>query len=532
MGKLMSCSYQLDESMITDIKPINDSFALGTLYIMYTGKNPNKTNFSREAVEDALPTLRNTPIVCHWNPDEETIGGHDFTVVSNGNGELRLRALTEPCGVVTESSVLSFVTMEDSAGEEHEYLKAENVVLWRRQDVVQHIEANKDVHLDHSMEIDVLDGEDMGDGYYDVKSFQFTALCLLGNCRPCFDGSRLELYSSEDLKGQIAAMMEDIKANYSLIVAAANGDGDDNTEESLKGGEGNMENENIENVATQVEPVGEPEPVVTEPEATAEEPIVEDGDAECAASTAAQTDYSLASNMADVLFAAVSEPKTETRWGEESLYWMVDYDTEKGFVYAECWCDGKLYGFPYKMDGDNVVIDFEAKTRKKWEIVDFDEGDSTNADYYSESVEAHGKAITEYVDATATELDTLKSSVSTFEAKISEMETELTELRQYKADVEAQKIEAEHEELFARFADLDGVEAFEALRENSADMSVESLEEKCFAIRGRLATVANGTTTYAAKTCKPKIGLDKTEADDSESETKPYGGIVERYTTK
>lgn len=527
MGKLMSCTYQLDESMITDIKPVNDSFALGTLYIMYTGKNPNKTNFERDVVESALPTLRNTPIVCHWNPEDETIGGHDFTVESDGDGKLRLRALTEPCGVVTESSELSFVTMEDSNGVEHEYLRAKNVVLWRRQDVVQYIESNKDIHLDHSMEIDVMDGEPMGDGYYNVKSFQFTALCLLGNCKPCFDGSRLELYSSDDLKRQITEMMDDIKANYSLIVAAANGDGDDNTKESLKGGEGNMDNE----LVTAVEPVAEPDTAPAEPIAdTNAEPTADNCDAECAASTAALTDYSLAGNVEHALREALGAKVKETRWGDEPMYWFVDYDAEKGIVYAEV-C-GKVYGMPYTMDGDAAVIDFESQTRKKWELVDYDEGESANADHYSEFVEKREKAIAEYADAASAELDELKSSVSTFEAKIAEMETELAELRQYKADVESKNAAAERAELFAQFAELDGVEAFEALKEGCVDMSIEAIEEKCYAIRGRLTTVAKSATTYSAKNGKSKIGLDQTENDDVTPDEKPYGGVVERYATK
>ena len=42
-----------------------------------------------------------------------------------------------------------------------------------------------------------------------------------------------------------------------------------------------------------------------------------------------------------------------------------------------CWDrnDWLLYGFGYKLNGDSVVIDFESKKRKKYTIVDFDEGE-------------------------------------------------------------------------------------------------------------------------------------------------------------
>lgn len=528
MSRIASCQYQIDGSTITDIKPVNDSFALGTLYVMYTGDNPNKTSFDKPVVEAALPSIRNVPIVCHWDPDNQTIGGHDFTVASDANGVLRLRALTEPCGVVTESSTLSFVVMPDSEGIEHEYLKAENVVLWRRQDVIQYLEANKDVHVDHSMEIEILDEEKDANGIHNVKSFQFTALCLLGDCLPCFDGSRLELYSADDMKKQLEAMMNDLKKNYSLIVAAATGSND--IEESPKGGEESMNGENIENANAQVGAT-ETETQTDKPADTATNNQVDAAaEAACAASTAAAEDYSLASNVRDALRNAVREKTIEKRWGEEFEYWFVDYDADAGMVYVEELEDGKLYGMPYTMDGDNVVIDFETKTRKKWAIVDYDEG--SDADYYADAMVQRNAAIEEFVNKSDSEIAELKSSVESYEAKMADAEAELTELRQFKADAEAQKVSEAKEQVFALFSDLEGVEAFEALKSSDADMSIDALEEKCYAIRGRLATAAASSATYSDKSVKSKIGLDKTADENDATEAKPYGGVVERYTSK
>lgn len=508
MGNVVKCSYHFDSSAITDIKEVNDSFALGTLYVMYTGGNPNGTKFEHDVVEDAIPTLANVPIVCNYNADDKEIGGHDFTVVSEDDGSLRLRALTVPCGVVTDHSKASFVTMEDSNGVEREYLKVDNVVLWKRQEVVQYILNDLDGVVDHSMEIDVTDGEKQDDGYYNIKKFQFTALCLLGNATPCFNGSKLEMYSSENIKDGIANMMDDIQKNYSAIVAAVNG-GDDNNSDS-KGGE-NMDGMN--KIPESTEPV-----VETAPEEQNEEP------------TAMQ--FELNGNIEESLRKAVYEPKT-IRWGEEyCLYYFVDFDADLGVVYAEERGTGNLYGFPYKMDGDVAVVDFENGARKKRAFADFVEGDAANL-YSEQRSEAAAEAEQMYADLTA-KCSELEAKVTEYSEQITAMQTELDSLREFKANADAEAATEAREAVFAQFTDLAGVEAFDSLKENCAEMAIADIEEKCYAIRGRM--VASASTTYSAaqKKATLKVVLDDCQEDATEDKNVelPYGGLVEKYTNK
>ena len=89
IGVLMNIPF--DYATISDVKDINSSFASGTLKVMYLGKNRNRSHFSKSAVENALPSLYNVPIVCHWDDEAETIGGHDVTVVADNDGALRIR---------------------------------------------------------------------------------------------------------------------------------------------------------------------------------------------------------------------------------------------------------------------------------------------------------------------------------------------------------------------------------------------------------------------------------------------------------
>lgn len=101
------------------------------------------------------------------------------------------------------------------------------------------------------------------------------------------------------------------------------------------------------------------------------------------------------------------------------------------------------------------------------------------------------------------------------------METELGALRQFKTDTEGAVEKGKRDEVFAQFEDLVGVEAFEKLRENSEQYSVEDLEEKCYALRGRNGTIAK----FSHETPKaPKLPVEKTGLT-----AEPYGGVFTEY---
>ena len=69
MGVLMTIPYEFQTASLYDIRELNASFATGSLKVMYLGGNRNGSYFTKDAVERALPSLKNVPIVCHW--DEE-----------------------------------------------------------------------------------------------------------------------------------------------------------------------------------------------------------------------------------------------------------------------------------------------------------------------------------------------------------------------------------------------------------------------------------------------------------------------------
>ena len=221
--------------------------------------------------------------------------------------------------------------------------------------------------------------------------------------------------------------------------------------------------------------------------------------------------FALAEQFREELIDALSVETVETCFGTMRRYWYVDYDPEVTEVYCYDTEDWKLYGFTYSTNGDNVTINFAEKKRKKFAIVDFDEGEQTAAfaAVFAVMTERFNESNTQWEQKYQTASDTISS-----------MESELGTLRQFKTDTEDAIAKGERDEVFAQFEDLIGVEAFENLRVHCTEYSIEDLEEKCYAIRGR-----NGTTAkFSYESKAPKLPIEQTNITPE-----PYGGVFAEY---
>ena len=511
MGKVVHMAYS---SSISSLCEINSSFDTGVLRIAYTGANRNGSFISKETFERCIDTLYNCPIVCHYDRETDSIGGHDMELVTNEDGGMRLVNMTIPIGVIPESSKYFWSVVEEEDGTEHEYLCAD-VLIWKRQEAYKKIK--EDGITAHSMELTVKDGE-MEGGLFVIKDFEFTAFCLLGDeHEPCFESSALGLFSYDEMKKQMAEMMSDLKNEFSLVVPPV-GDNDKHPQNHpMEGGEKvlneklalvaeyGLETENLEfsiedltleELREKFEAMKPAEPMADPVEEESVEPKV---------------DFALAGQIRDEIYNALSVEKIECCWGEMTRYHYVDHDHEALQVYCYDAEDWKLYGFAYSMNGDNVVIDFDSKKRMKFAIVDFDEGEQSApfASIFEEVTKQYTANDTQWSEKYQTASDTITS-----------MNEELGSLRQFKTDTEEAAKTAAREEVFAQFEDLVGVEEFDALRENCAEYELDALEEKCFAIRGR-----KGASAKFAHESKPtKLKVDKTKPVNE-----PYGGLFARY---
>lgn len=501
MGEKVKLLYS---SAIDRLTAVNSSFDKGVLYVAYAGENRNKTFISKENFERAMPTSYNCPIVCNYIREEDAIGSHDVEFV-NKEGTLRMVNVTQPVGVIPTGANYWWEEVEEDDGTMHEYLCIEAIV-WKRQEAYQKI---KDEGItDESMEISVTKGH-KEDGIFVIEDFEFTAFCLLGKAAPCFESASLQLFSMDEFGAKYSEMMEDFKASFSDIQQSISAGCNPNSEINPKGGISLDKHELLAKYELTCEDLDFDLD-------TADEDGLEARLAEIKAAKDAAFQLTGEQLRGSLMDALESHETVECEWGGKvSRYFYVDYDAEAGEVYGyDVRNDWQLMGFGYSMDGDNPVIDFDNGKRKKFAIVDFDEG--TQAYSYARAAEMIERSCNEAAAARYNEL----------EQRFNQMQSELSGLQEFKAQKDAEERKAAEDGVFERFDDELSTNAeYAALRDNCGELTIDEIEEKCFAIRGRNMTFSYKPTS--APTGKVKIDVQPAPMDDE-----PYGGLFVKYNRK
>ena len=497
---------------VSDLEEINHSFARGKMKIAYHGRNNNGSHISREAFEASLPSIFNRPIVAHYIHETDSIGGHDVSIVKESDG-LAMYNITEPVGVVPESARTWWEWVEEADGTMREYLCCD-IIVWKRQRAYQHLEDNK--VTDESMEIEVVNRHYDEHGEMHIDLFEFTAFCLLERDRPCFPSADIELFTISECKERFAEMMDDFHKEFSQVITAS---ADDiYTQLFSKGGNREM---NIEEMMTQYGLSAEDVTFDTAgmDQNELEQRFAELRDAKGGAGDAnpqpepevpelptepEPQQFSLTQEQfMSELFAALYSQEIDDPWfgGKMPRYWYVDCDTEAGMVYAYDGLDDKLYGYPFAMNGDNVVVDFSGGKRMKIQFTEFDEGTSDTMVF---------ACMRDLRQDCKKKFDTVTEANATLE--------------KFKADTLHEKLKGEQQRVFAMFEDLVGNDRFDALFNDCGNMSAEDLEEKCYAIRGRIGTQQKFSATGNPESIRLPIEGTKNPGADE-----PYGGIFAEY---
>lgn len=492
-------------SSLTDLCEVNHSFDSGILRIAYVGDNRNHSSISKEVFERCLPTIYNCPVVCNYDRESDTLGGHDMEIVASENG-LRLVNVTQPVGVIPQGAKVFWETVEEDDGISHEYLCAE-ALIWKRQEAYRKIK--EDGITAQSMEITIKDGAKV-DGIYHIKDFEFTAFALIG-CEPCYESASLA-FAKQDFKQQLSEMMLELKDTLQQVNTSE--DVDNKSKFSMEGGTEDLDKKQlIEKYGIDIETLDfsiddfsveeleEKFKAMTETDPEGGEP--QDGS------------FSLTSNVVEEIHSQLALEKVQREWGESCRYCYVDCDFEKTEVYAWDTNDWLLYGFTYTVNGDSVKVDFDTKKRMKYAIEEFDEGtqESNIAGVFTEMEAQFTQKVTE-----ASELEAKFTEVS---AQVETMSAELEELRTFKKGIEDNAAEQARNEIFAKFdEELVGIEAYENLKADCEKFSLEELEDKCYAIRGRNMKANFNLEPQGA----PKLPVDRTG-----KEKLPYNGIFEKY---
>lgn len=200
------------QASITDVKQINPLFSTCKVRTLYTGKNRNMSIISKDAVEKALPTLANIPIVGEFSEENKDFKGHGGAIDLDSYKYIHT---TKPYGVVPESATYEWEQVKGADGSIREYLVINGCYLWtgRYEEAYSVIENGKG----QSMEIEVTDGRwDEEQEAYQIDNFVFSALCILGDdVEPAFEDANITAYSldKDSFKQEFSRMMSELKSS-------------------------------------------------------------------------------------------------------------------------------------------------------------------------------------------------------------------------------------------------------------------------------------------------------------------------------
>lgn len=460
-----------------------------TIDVLHTGVNLNNSEFTKEVVDQAIPTIYNTPILGYVvdedDPDDKDFKGHESEIRIK-NGDVRYVYSGNAYGVIPESCNPRWIVKDDGNGVEREYLRVDGLVWTKFNDPVDIF--TRDVIKNHSMEVTDMDYDTDDEGIKHIKAFKFDGCCLLSttnpNINPAMVGSCAVANFSVD------SIYSEIKQRLNEYMSIKNGSNNESVESEAKGENKPMENEM--NAA------------VSQDEGKAEN--------ENFALSVKQLTEEIDKQLAQVTIPAPWDSDDTIR-----EYWICDItDTD---VIVNQSSDNTIQAIPFTKNGDNISLDFEKKRRMKCAYVDWDD---SGQDVDNGMVAAIEKVLSEKIS----EISSLKNSYDEVKAAYAELKPKYDEFVAKEAQAAADAEKAKRDALFSMMDEKIGSdENYEKLKNNS-ELSYSDLEMQCYAILGR----KNAEFSYAVNEKKNKgtvkFGVDGSPQNKSDA---AYGGIVERY---
>ena len=496
------------ESSLTNIVSVNPSFDLGVLKVAYTGLNRNNSFISEETFEKCIKTIYNCPVVCNYNRETDSIGSHDIEIVKDRNNSYKIINITQPVGIVPESAKYWWEDIIDD-GVSHRYLCVE-VLLWKRQEAYEHIKENKIV--DHSMEIDVVNGAFTKEGYYNIDEFIFTAFCLLESAEPCFESSALHMFSVDEFKEQYNSMIKELKelavqnqSSFEVDINNNNKKGENVLSEEIK----NSILKEFKLALTDIDfeitnEMSEEEFRLKLEEFNKNEPT---------------PDTAIENKPEIVLFSATYRQKREALSNalessvvkdangnlvSETYYWVEDFDDTYVFVEKDVWTENDYNSFYGRFS-----YTFDAATLKATITSEFEEMVNVWL-----TVEENQKLQEERAN-----YELVKTEFNEYKLSYSTPNSEVERLQKFEKDSIDEKYKTSVTEVFSRFEkQLNSVAEYEELKTNYSGIAIDAIEEKCFAMLGK----KNANFSAKPKETIVKLPIDHKDAENED----PYGGIL------
>ncbi len=516
--------------------------------VMHTGANLNKTSFTKDAIDKAVPTIRNTPIlgyvVDELDEEDKDFKGHEHELRITDK-DVKYVYAGQAYGVIPESCNPRWIVKDDGTGIEREYLRVDGLIWTKFSDPVDIF--TRDGTKNHSVELtDMACGPADKNGNVPVGSFKFDGCCILSTTdpkiQPAMTGSCVTAnFSVEDITSQIRERLYEYQALQQNYTAQNENLSDEEKGDTTPMNENEKNSVVTENTTTKNPEIETPpaENAVQEPETqTTENSVPAEGEGEAPATnntianadegttapaentapteegeSAASSEFTLTANqLRDEVYNALLEIQVPSRWDPECMipkYWLTDIQDNEVIVTDSG--TYQLMGIPYSMNGDNVVLEYENIKRKKVIYEDWDNGDVMPG------------LITMFSTLTD-KLVELSDSFTKAANEVSEIKPKLEAYQQAEAEAIAAADKAKRDELFAMMDEKLGANAeYAALKENT-EIPYSDLETKCYALVGRQSAEFSYVPNKSNKgTVRFGVGGTQNGSDVA------YGGLIEHY---
>ena len=515
--------------------------------VMHTGANLNKTSFTKDAINKAVPTIRNTPIlgyvVDELDEENKDFKGHEHELRITDK-DVKYVYAGQAYGVIPESCNPRWIVKDDGTGIEREYLRVDGLIWTKFSDPVDIF--TRDGTKNHSVELtDMACGPADKNGNVPVGSFKFDGCCILSttdpSIKPAMTGSCVTAnFSVEDITAQIRDRLYEYQAIQQNYTAQNDNPSDEEKGDTTPMNENEIKTPGVEenqvpaeNTVAPTEPAGNEatppnentvtEPAAapaeenaaptTEPEPAPAEPAGTENTAPTENEPAAGAEFTLSANqLRDEIYNALLKVQVPSRWDSDCMipkYWLTDIlDSEVIVTDSGTY---QLMGIPYSMNGDNVVLDYANIKRKKVTYEDWDEGDVMPG------------LITMFSTLTD-KLVELSDSFTKAANEVSEIKPKLEAYQKAEEDAVVAAEKAKRDELFSVMDEKLGADAeYIALKENK-EISYSDLETKCYALVGRKSAEFSYVPNKNNKgTVRFGVGGTQNGSDVA------YGGLIEHY---
>lgn len=465
------------------------------IWLMHTGKNFNGSSFSKEAVEKAIPTLANTPILSFIEANtegEKDFSDHRMELHRSEDGEYNFNYLGSAVGVIPEANNAHWEMRVTDSGEEKEYLVVD-ALMWTKWGDPTDIMTTKGTTA-QSMELaDNYSGTIDNDGVFHFETFSFFGACLLGEgVQPAMQNSTAELQFADNTKATQKTIENKLQEFYTLFSQQG---GTEMTEELKQEETFNAEldvdkvegkskvDETIDEVGAEFK-IDETEDKKTEAEFS-EEDKKEESTKEKAEET--PQEFALtASQLQEQIRGELGKEHYHDSWGDQCRkYWYVDH-TDALAIFENCEEGYQLYAAPYTLNGDNVALNLEAAYKVKVDFVPF---------------EGEAQEFTVKVERFSVEKEALQA--------------QLEELKSYKRSREEDDIKSQFTD---KLSTEEIAEVFTAMKE----ASIEDVEVKLFALYGK----KNFTSSKSQSQQSNKLSFSLPK--DEDLVVSPYGDILDK----